>query len=228
MLTGRREIDESEAEWIIGSDEAGYGTWAGHLVVAGVVVPRGWSDPKITDSKAYGKNDKARAEIVREQREKVLWKTVTVSSESVDEVGVWPALIQSHNEVHSILEARLKERHPGATFLHIVDGLENAKKKLLAGLIPLKKADVYVPAVSLASCFAKTGQCALMDLAHKKYPEYGFDSHRGYHSPQHVAALEEHGACPIHRKSFSSIRKYLPQENFLSWEGLGSDSESGA
>lgn len=212
MLTGKPEIDESTAEWIIGSDEAGYGTWAGHLVVAAVAVKRDWRDPKVTDSKKY-KDDASRAAIVRAYREQVFWKTIAVSPDSIDEVGVWPSLIQAHNEVHRSLEVRLLETHPDATILHIVDGLENAKKQLLKGLVPMAKADLYVPAVSLASCFAKVGQCALMDQADKQYPQYGFGSHRGYHSPQHCKALEEFGVTPIHRKSYSSVKRYLKPES---------------
>jgi ribonuclease HII len=225
MLTGRPEVDQSTAEWIIGSDEAGYGTWAGHLVVAAVAVKRDWRDPKVTDSKKYGKDDAARAAIVREYREKVLWKAVAVPPESIDEVGVWTALIQAHNEAHAFLSTKLLERHPEATVLHIVDGLENAKKQLRKGLVPMTKADLHVPAVSLASCFAKAGQCALMDQADRLYPQYGFGSHRGYHSPQHCQALERFGVTPIHRKSYSSVKRYLNTPTTPNpWE-LGADPE---
>ncbi len=217
MLTGKPEIDDSTAEWIIGSDEAGYGTWAGSLIVVAVAVQRTWNDSKVTDSKKL--SEKARVAAVRRHRDSVLWKAIAVPSEEVDEKGVWPAVIQAHNEVHEFLDARVKEKHPGEVILHVVDGLENAKPQLLKGLIPMSKADLFVPAVSLASCFAKTTQCVLMDKADEKYPGYGFSSHRGYGTPKHKAALEELGVCPLHRKSYAPIKAFLEQETPNMWEG---------
>lgn len=223
MHTGNHDIDGSDAEWVIGSDEAGYGTWAGDLVVGGVAVLRSWSDPKVSDSKKL--SAEAREEAVRRHRGEVLWKVVTVPPSSIDEIGVWRAAIQAHNHVHEFLREKLLERHPEATILHVVDGLENARGLLLKGLHPLPKADLKVPAVSLASCFAKVGQCKLMDLADRKYPGYGFASHRGYGVPQHQAALKKLGICDIHRKSYSSIKPYLKKDPTL-WDLMGSEDSA--
>lgn len=187
--------------WIVGSDECGYGSWAGPLVVAGAAVPREWADPTVTDSKKM--SDSARVAAVRKYRDTVKWKVVVVPSEKVDELGVWKAVIMAHRAVHDLL-GRLVEGEA----LHVVDGLQNAQKSL-PGLITLPKADNLVPAVSLASCFAKVTQCQLMDEAEKKHPGYGFGSHRGYGVPAHKKALQKLGACPIHRRSYSPIKRLL-------------------
>ena len=202
MKTGNTEIDTSTAEWVIGSDEAGYGSWAGNLVVAGVAVPRGWSDPLVTDSKAM--TDSQREGAVRRYRHVHKWKVVVVQPEEIDRIGVWNALIQSHNSVHEVLSEGVS-----GSRLHVVDGLTNARSKLSEGLIPLPKADVRVPAVSLASCFAKVVQCRFMEIAEKQHPGYGFIRHRGYHSREHVQALAKNGVTPLHRKSYASIKRYL-------------------
>lgn len=200
--TGNKAIDESTARWVAGSDEAGYGTWAGHLIVAGTLVERGWTDPKVTDSKKM--SEVARADAVRLYRGKVKWHVVAVTSTEIDRVGVWPSLIQAHNEVHRVLG----EQASGSV-LHVVDGLTNARSSLSPGLVALPKADLLVPAVSLASCFAKVTQCLLMDQADTQFPHYGFRSHRGYGTPQHQRALVEYGPSPIHRFSYSSVKKHL-------------------
>ena len=202
--TGRSAIDDSTSEWIIGSDEAGYGTWAGDLFVAGVAVRRDWNDPNVTDSKKL--SDKARRAIVRQYKTQVFWVLSRTSPKKIDDLGVWAAVIRAHNEVH----AKLAQSLPSSeSALHVVDGLENARSLLRAEIEPLTRADRIVPAVALASCFAKVAQCVAMDRAHAEYPQYGFDTSRGYGTPAHQEALRSHGICPLHRQSYRPIRKVL-------------------
>lgn len=148
-------------------------------------------------------SDKARVSVVRKYRDHLRWKVLTVSSEKVDELGVWRAVVLAHKSVHMLLAREVE-----GSVLHVVDGLQNAQKDL-PGLVTLAKADLLVPAVSLASCFAKVTQCQLMDEAETRYPGYGFGSHRGYGVPQHKKALKKLGACPIHRRSYSPIQRLL-------------------
>lgn len=197
------------AEWVIGSDEAGYGTWAGDLIVCAVAVRKTWVDETVTDSKDL--TDKARREIVARYRASpdVLRVIHRTSPPKIDERGVWAAAISSHNEVHRALEEKLQAVHPGVTFVHIADGFENAHLKLDARIVPLAKADKFVPAVSLASCFAKVVQCELMHRAGEIYPGYGFEKHHGYGTQQHRRALASLGVLDIHRKSYRPIRNLI-------------------
>jgi ribonuclease HII len=66
--------------------------------------------------------------------------------------------------------------------------------------------DDTVPAISAASVLAKVTRDRLMVRYAEQYPEYGFEKHKGYGTPQHLAAIEEHGACPIHRVSWSTFQ----------------------
>ena len=71
------------------------------------------------------------------------------------------------------------------------------------------QGDALVPAISAASILAKVHRdrwCATMDLA---YPQYGFSKHKGYGTAQHLAALQLHGACPEHRKTFRPVAEVL-------------------
>ncbi len=192
--------------WAIGSDEAGYGTWAGDLCVAAVAVPQGWSDPKVTDSKKM--SDTTRDAVVALYKGKIPWAIHRTSPAQIDALGVFKALLHAHREVHQALYEKVMASPGVSVASRVVDGLENARKAL-PGLTPMNKADLKVPAVSLASCFAKVLQCLLMDLAEQQYPGYAFGRHRGYGTPQHLAALNRQGVCPIHRKSYGPVKAIL-------------------
>jgi ribonuclease HII len=63
--------------------------------------------------------------------------------------------------------------------------------------------------ISAASVLAKTARDAEMRKLHERYPDYGLDRHKGYPTPEHLAALERHGVCEIHRRSFAPVRRLL-------------------
>jgi ribonuclease HII len=69
--------------------------------------------------------------------------------------------------------------------------------------------DRSVPQISAASILAKTARDAEMRRLHGEYPNYGLDRHKGYPTPEHLALLERHGACAIHRRSFAPVRRLL-------------------
>jgi len=69
--------------------------------------------------------------------------------------------------------------------------------------------DQLVPAISAASILAKVCRDGLMRRWHRRYPQYGFDRHKGYPTPAHLEALFEHGPCPIHRRSFAPVQRAL-------------------
>ena len=69
--------------------------------------------------------------------------------------------------------------------------------------------DAKVAAISAASILAKTARDAEMRVLHERYPQYGFDRHKGYPTAEHLAALRVHGACEAYRRSFAPVRKVL-------------------
>jgi ribonuclease HII len=71
------------------------------------------------------------------------------------------------------------------------------------------KGDALIPAISAASILAKTARDAAMLDLHRQYPNYGFDRHKGYPTPDHLAALARHGVSPCHRRSFAPVRAVL-------------------
>ncbi len=71
------------------------------------------------------------------------------------------------------------------------------------------KGDARVKAIAAASILAKVQRDRLCEGLHEQHPQYGFDGHKGYPTPAHLAALREHGACPQHRRSFAPVRAVL-------------------
>jgi ribonuclease HII len=91
-----------------------------------------------------------------------------------------------------------------------VDG--NQLPPVLLPVTAIIKGDSKVRAISAASILAKVERDAVMRRMHALYPEYGFDVHKGYPTPAHLDALERHGACAIHRRSFAPVQRRLQSE----------------
>lgn len=208
------------AEWIVGSDEAGFGSWAGPLVVAGTALPRGWKDDRVKDSKEIKSRTK-KAKIFRQWalETPVIWHAVSVSNDEIDKVGVWKALCRAHRQVLENLLAKV-EGDP----LIVVDGFPQGTVEIgVPGAIGLPEADAKIPAVSLASIFAKVSHDNMMVELAKIHTGYGFQNNVGYHSKEHVAGLDLLGPCPIHRKSYSPIAKRLNQGTPEAWLNFPSE-----
>ena len=71
------------------------------------------------------------------------------------------------------------------------------------------KGDDLIPSISAASILAKVERDRVMISYHQEYPQYSFDKNKGYLTKEHMIALQEHGPCPIHRKTYEPIRKLL-------------------
>lgn len=206
--TGDPRIDNSSASVIVGSDEVGFGAWAGPLVVAAVAVPRDWTDPRVKDSK---KLSEKRREALYEE----FWKpdgfpmcVQVIEPEVIDERGVWACLTQAHYDATHGMDDRLVYEP-----LIIVDG-----KIPVEGAIALPKADNLVPAVALASIIAKVTRDRIMIELDKQYPGYDFASSKGYGVPKHQAALNKLGPCPTHRRSYDPVARAAANlESDLPW-----------
>ncbi len=208
-ITGISAIDHSTAEWVVGSDEVGYGAWAGPLVVCAVAVPRAFNEPGIGDSKKLSESQRERVFDRFTRSTPVRHHLVWVSNSDIDREGVWPALLRAHREALVAALAMVD-----GTALKVVDGFPNGTKDIgVQDAIGLPKADQLVPAVSLASIIAKVTRDRYMQTQAALYPGYGFGAHKGYGVPEHQRAIREKGPCEIHRKSYAPIRDALLQED---------------
>ena len=184
--------------YVVGSDEVGFGAWAGPLYVCAYAADEDWTLPGLGDSKAltpserrdvYERLDLTRASLIR------------VDSKTIDEFGVGRCLVGAHAQA---IQALLTRGFASARI--IVDG--NLRVPLArAEAIP--KADTKFPAVMAASIIAKQNRDLEMRASAKQYPHYGFGSHVGYGTPEHRSALDAYGPCPIHRFSYAPIKAVL-------------------
>jgi ribonuclease HII len=184
-------------EVVIGADEVGLGAYAGPLGVTAVAVPVDWMRPHLNDSKQLELWE-------REQMYPDLVKLPHSSFQAqpveIDRDGVGAALQESFE----LVVADMLLQYPTAVVV-----LDGQIRLSFVQNIALPKADTLVPAVMAASVIAKVERDRYMKHQHKRFPQYGFDRHVGYGTPQHQAALQKHGICSLHRKSYAPIRRLL-------------------
>lgn len=187
------------ATLVAGVDEAGRGPLAGPVVVAAVILDPAWPIDGLDDSKRLG--ERRRETLFPLIRQRALaWAVVEVQADEIDRVNILQATLLGMRRAIEQLPVR-----PG---LALVDGnrlpeLECAARAIVGG-------DGLEPAISAASILAKVTRDRLMLQWHERYPQYGFDRHKGYPTPQHKESLARHGPCEIHRRSFGPVREAMP------------------
>lgn len=214
LHTGVPAIDDSTAPFVVGSDEVGYGAWAGPIAVAAVAVPRGWVGPKgLTDSKkmSTAQMERVHTAFLSESAvdpPTVFWCIYYAHAGEIDQDGAGPTLTRLHEKALTRATERARELAQGEAPLVIADG--NVR---VEGAIGLPKADNLIPAVSMASVIAKLARDDLMAAMAKVHPGYGFEKHVGYGTKQHQDALAALGPCPIHRRSYAPIAALLSKDD---------------
>ncbi len=187
---------------IAGVDEAGRGPLAGPVVAAAVILDELHPIKGLADSKKL--SALRRGVLYDEIRARALCVGVGEASvEEIDRLNILQATMLAMQR--AIANLRLKPA------LALIDGNRIPLLPMLAEAIV--QGDAKVPAISAASIIAKVTRDRLCQHMHAQYPEYGFDGHKGYGSPLHMAALQKHGATPIHRSSYAPIRALIDQGN---------------
>lgn len=183
---------------IAGVDEAGRGPLAGPVVAAAVILDDLNPIAGLNDSKKL--SAARREKLFDEIRAKALCCSIAQASvEEIDEINILQATMLAMRR--AVEGLRLK---PAKV---LVDGNRLPVLDVLAEAIV--KGDATVPAISAASILAKVTRdrwCAQLD---QQYPQYGFAGHKGYGTAEHLAALQAHGACPEHRKTFAPVTQVL-------------------
>jgi ribonuclease HII len=183
---------------LIGLDEAGRGPLAGPVVAAACALP--WPCPVagLNDSKQL---TEARREALFDQivEHAIAFGLVLVEPDVIDEINILQASLLGM--AHAWAQA--VEAAPGlATAVALVDGNQRAPLPATVDQRTLVKGDARSLNIAAASILAKVARDRYMVAADCDYPEYGFGRHKGYPTPQHQAALNAHGPCPLHRRSF--------------------------
>jgi ribonuclease HII len=178
-------------ELIAGIDEAGRGPLAGPVVAAAVILPQGHGIKGIKDSKKL--SPKRREVLFAQICEQAQYGVGIISEQVIDEINILQATFQAMREAVaniSVQPSRL-----------IIDGNMTIPNHHLPQTA-IVNGDDTEEAISAASIIAKVTRDRLMLEMHEKYPKYEFAKHKGYGTPIHIAAIRQHGLCPIHRRSF--------------------------
>ena len=177
-----------------GVDEAGRGPLAGPVVAAAVILPLGIELAGVQDSKKM--TAKARDEAFPVIQRRALATGIgVVSHKYIDEFNILKASLEAMKRAVLALD-------PQPEFL-LVDGIQ--KIPLSVAQRCLKKGDQISRSISAASVLAKVYRDRIMCSYHDMYPAYGFNRNKGYGTRQHLAALRQHGACPLHRFTFKRV-----------------------
>ncbi len=198
------QMEQYEKEYersgiVCGIDEAGRGPLAGPVVAGAVILPEGCRILYLNDSKKL--SEKRREELFSEIKEKaVSWATGVVSPEEIDEINIlkstYKAMRQAFEKLSPVPQVLLNDAVT-------IPGLSPALVQ-----VPIIKGDAKSVSIAAASILAKVTRDHMMAEYDKLYPEYGFAKHKGYGTAAHIAAVREHGPCPIHRRSF--ITRFVP------------------
>ncbi len=181
-----------------GVDEAGRGPLAGPVVAAAVILDDLHVIKGLRDSKTL--TPASRERLAAEVRAKALCCSVAAASvDEIDRLNILQATL--------LAMRRAVEGLRLLPALVLVDG--NRLPLLTMPAEAIVKGDTKVAAISAASIVAKVHRDALLVALHDCHPAYGFAEHKGYPTPDHLAALRLHGACAAHRRSFAPVRAVL-------------------
>ncbi len=178
-----------------GCDEAGRGCLAGSVYAAAVILPVGYNNPGLNDSKKLtaAKRQQLRIEI---ERDAVAWAVGVVTPEEIDEINILRA---SFLAMHRALD-QLKVR-PEAI---IVDGNRFTPYNNIP-YATIVKGDGKYQAIAAASILAKTYRDDYMDELAEEYPYYDWQTNKGYPTKAHREGISLHGISPYHRKSYNLL-----------------------
>lgn len=183
----------TEYSCIAGIDEAGRGPLAGPVVAAAVVFHNQFEIPLLNDSKKL--SDKVKDELFDTitNSDDISYGVGVVDHKKIDEINIL-------NATYMAMEMAAENMKPKPDFL-LIDG-NRFKSLKYPNYQTIIKGDQKSMSISAASIIAKVTRDRMMIDYHIKYPQYGFDTHKGYGSKKHFAAIDQHGKCPIHRNSF--------------------------
>jgi len=183
---------------VAGVDEAGRGPLAGPVVAAAVILDdlrpiRGLADSKVL-------TERRREQLELQIRAHALcFAVASATVEEIDGLNILQATMLAMQR--AVLALRLLPHRV------VVDG--NRVPTLAMPTAAVIDGDALVAAISAASILAKVHRDRLCHELHERHPEYGFDRHKGYCTPEHLEALRRHGACGAHRRSYAPVRAVM-------------------
>jgi ribonuclease HII len=193
---------------VAGVDEAGRGPLAGPVVAAAAILPSRWAETGLPAGLA-GLNDSKQLTAAQREKyfqfitgcEEIEFAIAQVDAAAIDEINILQATHRAMNNALAQLNPQLQHA--------LVDG--RPVKTMRVPQTAIVKGDARSYSIAAASVLAKVTRDRLMLGFHAQFPEYGFAEHKGYGTAKHLVAIEQFGACPIHRKSFAPLKQPEPK-----------------
>lgn len=183
---------------ICGIDEAGRGPLAGPVFAGAVIIPADFDVSGLADSKKL--SERKRETLAKKIFSECLFGVGVATVKEIDEQNILQAAMLAMERAYYSVAKKLTGLAGCDTIHCIVDG---NKKPNIPNCEALVKADAKVPEVMAASIIAKVLRDRLMSAYGKKFPDYGFEKHKGYCTKAHLEAIYRFGESPIQRKSFT-------------------------
>jgi len=192
----KRALDEGYSI-VAGVDEVGRGPLAGPVVSVAAILPPHSALPYLDDSKR-----------LTPKRRETLYEEIYGRSLAIGLGIVDPGEIDRRNILQASLRSMaiaVSNLSPQPDFL-LIDGVFQISSDIPQATIV--KGDARSGSIAAASIVAKVTRDRLMVRYHDDYPEFGFNRHKGYPTQAHKKAIQRHGICPIHRRTFKGVREY--------------------
>jgi len=195
-----KKLWQRGCEFVVGLDEVGRGPLAGPVVAAAVCFKSNNPpvfEENIRDSKKLSSRQRERWYGFLTEQDSIKWGIGLVSEKIIDQINILEATKLAMKRALKDLKIEPDYLLLDGNFL--LEDLSISQKAVIRG-------DEKVISCAAASIIAKVARDRLMLRYHQKFPQYGFDAHKGYGTKQHLSAIEQHGPCAIHRLSFAPFK----------------------
>ena len=182
-----------------GCDEAGRGCLAGPVCAAAVILPDGFTNADINDSKQLSSQKRQQLRLLIEQTA-LAWAVVMIPPQTIDKINILQASILGMNQ--AVEQLKIKPEHL------LIDGNKFNSHQHIPYTCVIKGDATYL-SIAAASILAKTHRDEYMENLAAEFPQYGWDGNKGYPTAMHRKAIQEYGITIHHRKSFTLIPQQL-------------------
>lgn len=200
LLVFERELYDKGVKYIAGVDEVGRGPLFGPVVAAAVILKKGYNLKGLTDSKKLSEKKRNEFyEIIK--KDAVAIGIGIIDEKKIDEVNIYEATKLAMKE--AINNLKVKPEHI------LIDAMPLELDIPTTSII---KGDSKSESIAAASVIAKVTRDSMMYEMDKKYPLYGFGSHKGYPTKKHIEALKEYGVIDGYRKTFTPVKDLIKEK----------------
>ncbi len=176
-----------------GLDEAGRGCFAGPVYAAAVILPKDFYHPSLNDSKQLTREERETLRPIIE-KESIAYAVADVSNDEIDRINILQASFKAMHLALNRLQCKPE--------ILLVDGNRFKPYRKMPHYCIVKGDGIYA-SIAAASVLAKTYRDEYMIKLHKRHKMYAWHSNKGYGTPEHRSAIEQHGLCRYHRRSFN-------------------------